>query len=108
MEPLKRISTAETENYIELSIYDEKVYTKAIAFTLTPSKVDTSVGLHGQEGSLFKTQWMDVTYYGDEFSITNTSLSPLEFMYREWDMNKDTGIMRDRGDEGDSNVHSYL
>ena len=51
---------------------------------------------------------MDVTYYGDESSITNTSLSPLEFMYREWDRNKDTDVLRDRGDEGDSNVHSYL
>jgi hypothetical protein len=108
MEPLKRISTAEIENYIELSIYDEKVCTKAIAFTLTPSKVDTSVGLHGQEGSLFKTQWMDVTYYGDESSISNTSLSPLEFMYKEWNMNKDIDLGRDLGDERESNVHSYL
>ena len=108
MEPLKRISTAAAENYIELSIYDEKVCTKAIAFTLTPSKVDTSVGLHGQEGSLFKTQWMEVTYYADESSISNNTLSPLEFMYKEWNMSKDVNEARDSGDAGESNMHSYL
>ena len=108
MTPLKRISPAEVKNYIELSIYDEKVCTKAVAFTLTPSTCTIPVGLHGREESLFQTPWMDVTYYGDESSIAASPLSPLEFMYREWDMNKGTGIERDLGDERESNIHSYL
>ena len=83
MEPLKRISTAETENYIELSIYDEKVCTKAIAFTLT----DVEGGIYPD--SSYGTAWQMVTYYADDSSISNTSLSPLEYMYKEWDMNKD-------------------
>jgi hypothetical protein len=83
MEPLKRISPAEAENYIELSIYDEKVCTKAAAFTLT----DVDRGIYPD--SSYGTAWQKVTYYADESSISNTSLSPLEYMYKEWDMNKD-------------------
>jgi hypothetical protein len=89
MEPLKRISPGEAENYIELSIYDDKVCTQAIAFTLT----DIEEGIY--PASSYGTAWQKVTYYGDESSISNTSLSPLEFMYKEWDMNKDITIERD-------------
>ena len=89
MEPLKRISPGEAENYIELSIYDDKVCTQAIAFTLT----DIEEGIY--PASSYGTTWQRVTYYGDESSISNTSLSPLEFMYKEWDMNKDITIERD-------------
>jgi hypothetical protein len=83
MESLKRISPEEAENYIELSIYDEKVCTKAIAFSLT----DVEEGIY--PASSYGTAWQKVTYYGDESSMSNTSLSPLEYMYKEWDMNKD-------------------
>jgi len=83
MEPLKRISPGEAENYIELSIYDDKVCTQAIAFSLT----DIEEGIY--PASSYGTAWQKVTYYADESSISNTSLSPLEFMYKEWDMNKD-------------------
>ena len=83
MEPLKRISPGEAENYIELSIYDEKVCTKAIAFTLT----DVEEGTY--PASSYGTAWQKVTYYADELSFNNTSVSPLEYMYKEWDMNKD-------------------
>ena len=89
MEPLKRISHAEAENYIELSIYDNKVCTQAIAFSLT----DIDEGIY--PASSYGTAWQKVTYYGDESSISNTSLSPLEFMYKEWDMNKDVTGERD-------------
>jgi hypothetical protein len=89
MEPLKRISHAEAENYIELSIYDSKVCTKAIAFSLT----DVEEGIYPAPS--YGTAWQKVTYYGDESSIGNTSLSPLEFMYKEWDMNKDVTNERD-------------
>ena len=89
MEPLKRISHAEAENYIELSIYDSKVCTQAIAFSLT----DVEEGIY--PASSYGTAWQKVTYYGDESSISNTSLSPLEFMYKEWDMNKDVTGERD-------------
>ena len=89
MEPLKRISHAEAENYIELSIYDSKVCTQAIAFSLT----DVEEGIYPAPS--YGTAWQKVTYYGDESSISNTSLSPLEFMYKEWDMNKDITIERD-------------
>ena len=83
MEPLKRISPAEAKNYIELSIYDEKVCTKAIAFSLTEAEEGK------YPASSYGTAWQEVTYYADELSINNTSLSPLEYMYKEWDMNKD-------------------
>jgi hypothetical protein len=89
MEPLKRISHAEAENYIELSIYDSKVCTQAIAFSLT----DVEEGIYPAPS--YGTAWQKVTYYGDESSISNTSLSPLEFMYKEWDMNKDVTGERD-------------
>lgn len=81
METLKRISPVEAENLIELSIYDDKVCTRAIAFTLTPDET--------QSPGLFDSPWETVTYYADSESIANTSLSPLEYMYKEWDMNKD-------------------
>ena len=102
MEPLKRISTAATENYIELSIYDEKVCTKAVAFTLTDIVEDI------YPASSYGTVWQEVTYYGDESSISDNPLSPLEFMYKEWNMSKDVSEARDSGDEGESNMHSYL
>lgn len=83
MESLKRISPAEAKNYIELSIYDDKVCTKAAAFTLT----DVPNGVYPD--SLYGSSWQEVTYYADELSLNNTSLSPLEYMYKEWEMNKD-------------------
>ena len=89
MEPLKRISPGEVENLIELSIYDSKVCTQAIAYTLT----DIEEGIY--PASSYGTAWQKVTYYGDEFSTSNNSLSPLEFMYKEWDMNKDVTGERD-------------
>ena len=89
MEPLKRISPVEAENYIELSIYDEKVCTKAIAFTLT----DIEKGVYPD--SHCGAAWQEVTYYGDEFSTSQSPLSPLEFMLKEWDMNKDITNERD-------------
>ena len=89
MEPLRRISPGEAESLIELSIYDNKVCTKAIAFTLK----DIPEGIY--PAPLYGAAWEEVTYYADESSISNTSLSPLEFMYKEWDMNKDVTIERD-------------
>jgi hypothetical protein len=89
MEPLRRISHAEAESLIELSIYDSKVCTQAIAFTLT----EVEEGIY--PASSYGTAWQKVTYYADESSISNTSLSPLEFMYKEWDMNKDITDQRD-------------
>jgi hypothetical protein len=89
MEPLRRISPGEAKSLIELSIYDSKVCTKAIAFTLT----DVQEGIY--PASSYGTAWQKVTYYADESSISNTSLSPLEFMYKEWDMNKDVTGERD-------------
>jgi hypothetical protein len=98
MESLKRISPAEAKNYIELSIYDEKVCTKAVAFSLT----EVEEGIY--PASSFGTAWQKVTYYADELSISNTSLSPLEYMYKEWDMNKDIDNTKDLGDERESNA----
>ena len=83
MEPLRRVSSREAESLIELSIYDDKVCTKAIAYTLT----DIDEGIYPAPS--YGTAWQEVTYYADESSISNTPLSPLEFMYKEWDMNKD-------------------
>lgn len=83
MEPLRRVSSREAESLIELSIYDDKVCTKAIAFTLT----DVEEGIYPAPS--YGTVWQEVTYYADESSISNAPLSPLEFMYKEWDMNKD-------------------
>ena len=98
MESLKRISPAEAKNYIELSIYDEKVCTKAIAFSLT----EVEEGIY--PASSFGTAWQKVTYYADELSINNTSLSPLEYMYKEWDMNRDVDNTKDLGDEREFNA----
>lgn len=89
MESLKCISPREAENYVELSIYDSKVCTKAIAYTLT----DIEEGIY--PASSYGTAWQQVTYYGDESSTSDNPLSPLEFMYKEWDMNKDTVCERD-------------
>jgi hypothetical protein len=97
MEPIKRISAAEAKNYIELSIYDDRVCQKAIAFTLTNTE-----GIYPD--SSYGTAWQEVTYYGDEFSTSDSSLSPLEFMYKEWNMNKDIDSSKDWGDVGDSNA----
>ena len=83
MEPLRRVSSREAESLIELSIYDDKVCTKAIAYTLT----DIEEGIYPAPS--YGTAWQEVTYYADESSISSTPLSPLEFMYKEWDMNKD-------------------
>ena len=83
MEPLRRVSSREAESLIELSIYDDKVCTKAIAYTLT----DVEEGIYPAPS--YGTAWQEVTYYADESSISSTPLSPLEFMYNEWDMNKD-------------------
>lgn len=89
MEPLRRVSSREAESLIELSIYDNKVCTKAIAYTLT----DIDEGIYPAPS--YGTAWQEVTYYADESSISNTPLSPLEFMYKEWDMNKDVTSERD-------------
>lgn len=89
MEPLRRVSSREAESLIELSIYDDKVCTKAIAFTLT----DVEEGIY--PASSYGTAWQKVTYYADELSMSNTSLSPLEYMYKEWDMNKDITYEKD-------------
>jgi hypothetical protein len=80
---LRRISVAEKNSYIELDIYSKEVCTQAIAFTLT----DIEEGIYPAPS--YGTAWQKVTYYADESSISNTPLSPLEHMYREWDMNKD-------------------
>ena len=80
---LKRISAAEKNSYIELDIYSKEVCTQAIAFTLT----DIEEGIYPAPS--YGTAWQKVTYYADESSISNTPLSPLEHMYKEWDMNKD-------------------
>ena len=89
MEPLRRVSSREAKSLIELSIYDDKVCTKAIAYTLT----DIEEGIYPAPS--YGTAWQEVTYYADESSISNTPLSPLEFMYKEWDMNKDITDERD-------------
>lgn len=102
MESLRRVSPREVESLIELSIYDDKVCTKAVAFSLT----DVDRGIY--PAPLYGAAWQQVTYYADESSISNTSLSPLEFMYKEWEVNKDVNEVRDWGDEGESSTHSYL
>lgn len=71
IEPIKQISLPEAENYIEISIYDPFVCTKARYYTLQPS-TDMPPG------------WEDVRYYGDSESIDMTPLHPLEVMYKEW------------------------
>ena len=86
---LKRISAAEKNSYIELDIYSKEVCTKAIAFTLTDVPNDT------YPDSYYGTAWQAVTYYADESSLNNTSLSPLEFMYKEWDLKKHVDYERD-------------
>lgn len=98
MEPIKRISTAEAENYIELSIYDNKVCTQAVAYTLT----DIEEGMFPD--SSCGTAWQEITYYGDEASVSKSPLSPLEYMYKEWEMNKDVNNEKDWGDERESNA----
>ena len=89
MEPLRRVSSREAESLIELSIYDDKVCTKAIAYTLT----DIEGGIY--PASSYGTAWQEVTYYADESSTSDNPLSPLEFMYKEWNMNRDIDCERD-------------
>lgn len=89
MEPIKRISTAEAENYIELSIYDHKICTQAVAYTLT----DVEEGIFPD--SHCGAPWQEITYYGDEDSVSKSPLSPLEYMYKEWEMNKDIDNEKD-------------
>ena len=95
---LKRISPAEKNSYIELDIYSKEVCTKAIAFSLT----DIEEGIYPAPS--YGTSWQEVTYYADDSSINNTPLSPLEFMYKEWNMNKDIDSVKDWGDERESNA----
>ena len=95
---LKRISPAEKNSYIELDIYSKEVCTQAVVFTLT----DVPGGTYPD--SLCGTTWQAVTYYADNNSINNTSLSPLEFMYKEWSINKDIDSVKDWGDERESNA----
>jgi hypothetical protein len=95
MEVLKRISHAEAENYIELSIYDDKVCTQAVAFTLTD--VDYPDSHYG-------APWQEITYYGNEASTSKSPLSPLEYMYKEWNMSKDVNNEKDWGDEREFNA----
>ena len=90
MEPLRRISPAEAENYVELSIYDEKICTKAIAFTLTPDSDASPKPLYGET-------WEKVTYYGDPY---NSPLHPLEIFLNQYN---DIVDRKDRGDVRDSN-----
>lgn len=91
MGSLKQISPAEAKNYIELSIYDNKVCTQAIAYTLT----DVPEGTYPD--SSYGTPWQEITYYADHESINNTSalLYPLEFMYKEWDLKKHVEYEKD-------------
>lgn len=90
MEPLRRVSSREAESLIELSIYDNKVCTKAVAFTLT----DIEEGIYPAPS--YGTAWQEVTYYADDQSINNTAaLYPLEFMYKEWDLKKHVDYERD-------------
>lgn len=88
---LQHISPAEAENYIELSIYDNKVCTKAVAYTLT----DVQEGIY--PAPLYGAAWQKVTYYADDQSINNTAalLYPLEFMYKEWDLKKHVDYEKD-------------
>ena len=90
MEPIKRISTAEAENYIELSIYDHKICTQAVAYTLT----DVEEGIFPD--SHYGAPWQEITYYADDSSINNTpALYPLEYMYKEWDLKKHVDYEKD-------------
>ena len=78
---MKRLEPDEVLSYIPLEIGDPLFARKAIAFTLTPCKDPAFSG------------WEDVTYYTND-SISDSPLSPLEIMYKEWDdidLNKDTG-----------------
>lgn len=77
---MKRISEDEVLNYIPLETGDPLFARKALAFTLTPD-VDNP-------------GWELVTYYTND-SISNSPLSPLEIMYKEWD---DINPTKDLGD----------
>lgn len=92
VEPLNRIQPREVESYIELSIYDPKVCTKAVAFTLTPATGDFIPSITGRE-------WEMVTYYADQYSINREPIHPLDVMYGEW---YSVNGEKDRGDEGDN------
>lgn len=77
VEPIERIDPREVESYIELSIYDPAVCTKAVAFTLTPATGDFIPSVTGK-------QWEKVTYYANQYSISKEAIHPLEIMYKEW------------------------
>jgi len=88
---LKRISPAEKNSYIELDIYSKEVCTQAVAFTLTPETDEVPDSLYG-------SKWERVTYYGDQQSITNIPLHPLEIFLKEY---KDTSSVKELEDERD-------
>lgn len=79
---MKRLEPDEVLSYIPLETGDPLFARKAIAFTLTPCK---DPGFSG---------WEDVTYYTND-SISNSPLSPLEIMYKEWDDINPTGDLGD-------------
>ena len=87
---LKRISLAETKNYVELDIYSKEVCTQAVAFTLTPDPEPRSTSIHG-------SKWEKVTYYGE---INDSPLHPLEIFLNQY---KGTSERKDMGDLRDSN-----
>lgn len=79
---MKRLEPDEVLSYTPLATGDPLFARKAIAFTLTPCKDPAYPG------------WEDVTYYTND-SISNSPLSPLEIMYKEWD---DIDPTKDLGD----------
>jgi hypothetical protein len=62
-ESLRQVSPGEAEKLIKLSIYDDKVCQKSIAYTLT----DVPLGTFPE--SLYGSPWQEVTYYGDKQSV---------------------------------------
>ena len=87
---LKRISPAETKNYVELDIYSKEVCTRAVAYTLTPDSDASPKPLYGEA-------WEKVTYYGE---INDSPLHPLEIFLNQY---KGTSERKDMGDLRDSN-----
>ena len=74
METIKRVSPEEAKNLREVSIYDDKVCTKATHFTLTPSSKTSPA-------ALFDTPWEEVTYYTDK---EDSDLHPLMYLLKQW------------------------
>ncbi len=68
---MKQLTPDEVLQYIPLQTGDPDFATRAIAFTLTPCKEP------GWEG------WEEITYYASN-SGDQSSLTPLEIMYEEW------------------------